>query len=79
MLEYWNVGGIAGLHDCMIYVHPYIHATMRYRSSQYPTTPSFHHSIIPGWDKQNGGLKIPYYQQFVEITIHDIMFLLKVV
>jgi hypothetical protein len=32
----------------------------------------FHHSIIPGWDMQNGWLGIPYYQQFVEIPIHQI-------
>jgi hypothetical protein len=30
----------------------------------------FHHSIIPGWNKQNGGLGIPDYQHFVEFPIH---------
>jgi hypothetical protein len=32
--------------------------------------PLFHHSIIPGWNKQNGGVEIPYYQQFVEFPMH---------
>jgi hypothetical protein len=32
--------------------------------------PLFHHSIIPVWNMQNGGLEIPYYQQFVEFPGH---------
>jgi glyoxylate utilization-related uncharacterized protein len=35
--------------------------------------PLFHHSIIPGWNMQNGWVGIRYYQQFVEIPIHFIM------
>jgi hypothetical protein len=31
------------------------------------------HSIIPGWDKKNSGLRISYYQGFVEIPIHTIV------
>ena len=31
--------------------------------------PLFHHSIIPGWNMQDGWLGIPYYQQFVEFPI----------
>jgi hypothetical protein len=32
--------------------------------------PLFHHSIIPGWEKENGGVAIPYYQAFLEIPIY---------
>jgi hypothetical protein len=32
--------------------------------------PLFHHSIIPGWNMQNGGVEISYYQQFVEFPIY---------
>jgi hypothetical protein len=32
--------------------------------------PLFHHSIIPGWNMQNGWREIPHYQQFVEFPIH---------
>jgi hypothetical protein len=46
-LEKWGNGGIAGLHDCMIDVHPC-------NISQYPNTPLFHFPIIPGWNKQDG-------------------------
>jgi hypothetical protein len=32
--------------------------------------PLFHHSIIPGWEKENSGVAIPYYQAFLEIPIY---------
>jgi hypothetical protein len=32
--------------------------------------PTFHYSIIPVGNMQNGCLEIPYYQQFLEIPIH---------
>ena len=35
--------------------------------------PLFHHSIIPGWNMQNGGVEISYYQQFVEFPIYLII------
>jgi hypothetical protein len=34
------------------------------------TIPVFHHSIIPGWKKENDGVAIPYYQAFLEIPIY---------
>jgi hypothetical protein len=37
------------------------------------TIPVFHHSIIPGWKKENGGVAIPYYQAFLEIPIYKFM------
>ena len=30
-----------------------------------------YHSIIPGWNKKNGWLGIPYYQGFVEFPINN--------
>jgi hypothetical protein len=35
----------------------------------HSTIPPFHYSIIPGWNKKNGWLRIPYYQGFVEFPI----------
>ena len=72
MLEYWNVGfGILGYGKFLktVLIIPYkrnqIHLFLF-------TIPVFHHSIIPGWNKKNGWVEIPYYQQFVEIAIHEI-------
>jgi hypothetical protein len=36
----------------------------------YFAPPLPQHPITPGWNKQNGWMGIPYYQQFVEFTIH---------
>jgi hypothetical protein len=40
------------------------------RNLQVNSIPVFHHSIIPGWKKKNGGGAIPYYQAFLEIPIY---------
>jgi hypothetical protein len=70
-LEKWGNEGIAGLHDCGIYVHPCIHAFMQYLPiPQHPITPLFHFSIIPGRNKQDGWLEIPYYQRFMGFPLH---------
>ena len=37
----------------------------------YSIIPPFHYSIIPVWNKKNGGEEIPYYQQFVEFPLHE--------
>jgi hypothetical protein len=39
----------------------------------HSTIPPFHYSIIPGWNKKNGWLRIPYYQGFVEFQIDIII------
>jgi hypothetical protein len=45
-----------------------------YKRDKFPllrfSIPVFHHSIIPVWKKKNGRAAIPYYQTFLEITIH---------
>jgi hypothetical protein len=38
----------------------------------YFSIPTFHYSIIPVWNMQNGCRGIPYYQHFVEFPIHQI-------
>lgn len=39
--------------------------------SNYNIMP-FRYSIIPGWNKQDGWLEIPYYQQWVEFPLYYI-------
>jgi hypothetical protein len=45
----------------------------------YFSIPTFHYSIIPVWNMQNGWLGIPYYQQFVEFPIHLITWWVDVI
>ena len=40
--------------------------------SDYFSIPTFHYSIIPIWNMQNGCLGIPYYQQFAEFQPNKI-------
>jgi hypothetical protein len=53
-MGYWGIGVLTN--NCM--------------KCYYSIIPPFHYSIIPGWNKQNGWLEIPYYQQFVEFALH---------
>jgi hypothetical protein len=70
----WGVVGLGKLEVCMTYVHPYIHTSMHPCTHAIsPNTPIPHHPIIPVWNMQNGGLEIPYYQQFVEFPLHKVL------
>jgi hypothetical protein len=35
--------------------------------------PPFFYSFIPCWDKQNGGVEIPYYQQFEGFPLYFLL------
>jgi hypothetical protein len=76
MMEYWNVGfgrlgewGI-GVMEKKFFFSPKV-LTDNCMKCYYFIIPPFHYSIIPGWNKQNGGVEIPHYQQFVEFPIQE--------
>jgi hypothetical protein len=77
MLEYWNNGmaPFGQINACGVVREDrwFCRHTLTNHSMKcyYFIIPPFHYSIIPVWNMQNGWLGIPYYQQFVEIPIHN--------
>jgi hypothetical protein len=78
MMELWNVGIMDfGRLEYWKFLKTVL--IIPYKRDKIPlllfTIPVFHHSIIPGWNKQNGWVVIPYYQAFLKIPIHYYMYI----
>jgi hypothetical protein len=76
MLEYWNVGfgrmgewGIGEMEKKLFFLLKVL--TDNCMKCYYSIIPSFHYFIIPGWNKQDGGVEVLYYQQFVEFPLQN--------
>jgi hypothetical protein len=77
MMEYWNVGfgrmgewGMGEMGKMLFFLLKVL--TVNCMKCYYSIIPPFHYSIIPGWIKQNAGVEILYYLQFIEFPIHKI-------